>query len=71
MPSVTLTASEGETASKLYSDIYTYAAEHISKFINGDEPMENYDEFVKTLEGMNVDELTDIYQAAYDRYVNR
>ena len=71
MPSVTLTASEGETASKLYSDIYTYAAEHISKFINGDEPMENYDEFVKTLEGMNIDELTDIYQAAYDRYVTR
>lgn len=71
MPKVSLTADEGETASSIYSDIYTYAAEHISKFITGDEDMSTYDAFVEELSGMQVDELTAIYQAAYDRYINR
>lgn len=71
LPSVTLTASEGETASSIYSDVYTYAAEHITKFISGDEDMSQYDAFVAQLSTMKIDELTEIYQAAYDRYVNR
>lgn len=71
MPSVSLTASEGETAASLYSDIYTYAAEHITKFITGDEDLSTYDEFVAAINGMHVDELTAIYQDAYDRYISR
>lgn len=71
LPSVTLTASEGETASSIYSDVYTYAAEHITKFISGDEDMSQYDAFVAQLSTMKIDELTAIYQAAYDRYVSR
>lgn len=71
MPSVSLTADEGEMASGIYSDIYTHAAESITKFITGDKPMDEYDEFVKTLNGLKVDELVSIYQDAYDRYVNR
>lgn len=71
LPSVTLTASEGETASSIYSDVYTYAAEHITKFISGDEDMSQYDAFVAQLSTMKIDELTEIYQAAYDCYVNR
>jgi putative aldouronate transport system substrate-binding protein len=71
LPSVTLTADEGERASSLYSDIYTYGAEHIVKFITGDEDMSAYDAFVEKLNSMNVDELTAIYQAAYDRYISR
>ena len=71
LPSVTLTASEGETASSIYSDVYTFAAEHITKFISGDEDMSQYDAFVEQLKGMQIDELTKIYQDAYDRYVSR
>lgn len=71
MPSVTLTAEEGENASRIYSDIYTYGAENITKFITGDADMSSYDDFVAQLEALNTDELTAIYQAAYDRYVSR
>lgn len=71
LPKVTLTASEGETAASIYSDVYTYAAEHITKFISGDEDMSQYDAFVQQLSTMRIDELTEIYQAAYDRYVSR
>ncbi len=71
LPKVSLTAEEGEQASTIYSDIYTYAAEHISKFITGDEDMSTWDAFAESLQGMQVDELTAIYQTAYDRYMNR
>lgn len=71
LPKVSLTADEGERASSIYSDVYTYAAEHISKFITGDEDMSTYGAFADTLAGMQVDELTAIYQAAYDRYMSR
>ncbi len=71
MPSVTLTASESSELSQIYSDIYTYAAENVIKFINGDKDMSEWDSFVETLNGMNVDAIVDIYQAAYDRYISR
>lgn len=71
LPSVSLSAQEGEEAASLYSDIYTYASEHIIKFINGDEDLSTYDTFVDTINSMKADKLTAIYQAAYDRYISR
>lgn len=71
MPAVSLTADEGERASAIYGDVYTYASEHITKFITGDEDMSTYDDFAATLESMEIDELTSIYQDAYDRYISR
>lgn len=71
MPSVSLTAQEGEEASRIYSDIYTYGAEHITKFITGDEDMAEYDSFVEQINSMECDTLVGIYQDAYDRYISR
>jgi len=71
MPSVTLTAEEGEDVSRIYSDLYTYGAENIAKFITGDADMSTYDSFVDTLVSMETGNLEDIYQAAYDRYMSR
>ena len=39
----------------------------ILKFILGDEPMSNYDTFLSTCMDMGLQEMTDLYQAAYDR----
>jgi len=38
------------------------------KFISGDESLDDWDEYVKTLEDMNLDEYIDIMQGAYERY---
>ena len=47
--------------------IDTYAQMMISKFLIGQEPLSNWDAFVKTIKEMGVDDLLSVYQSAYDR----
>ena len=68
---VSLTAEENTQVAAILSDILTYAGTMITKYIMGDEPMENFDDFISTMESMNIQEAIDIYQAAYDRYLNK
>ena len=58
-------------AAKLLSDILTYAGTEITKYIIGDNSMDSYETFTSTLEDMGVDRVVEIYQAAYDRYLNK
>ena len=65
-----LNAEEGAEASALYSDIVTYVATSALQFINGTMNVNDdavWDEYVANIEAMNVDELTEIVQGAYDR----
>ena len=39
----------------------------ILKFILGDEPMSNYQAFLDTCMDMGLQQMTNIYQGAYDR----
>lgn len=63
----TLSAEEQETYTGYATDFETYAEGMILKFILGDEPMSNYDAFLQTCMDMGLQEMTDLYQAAYDR----
>ena len=66
---VALSSDESGRASALQSDIYTYVAECIPKFILGEMDTEtDWDTFVSNCEGMGLQEVIDIYQTAYDRY---
>lgn len=67
---VTLTADEGTNASAIYSDIITYVGTSALQFINGDLDINDnavWDSYVSTVESMNIAELTEIIQGAYDR----
>ena len=70
--STVLTAEENASASAIYSDIITYVATAALQFINGDLDVDgsDWDAYVATVEGMNIGELTDIIQTAYDRANN-
>jgi putative aldouronate transport system substrate-binding protein len=46
----------------------TYVEQMEAKFITGVEPLSNWDKYVKTLEGMGVEEYVKVYQDAYDRW---
>lgn len=63
----TLSSDEQATYTGYASDLDTYAKGMILKFILGDEPMSNYDTFLSTCMDMGLQEMTDLYQAAYDR----
>lgn len=70
-PAATLTAQEGEEASKLEGDINTYVAEMMMKFIMGAEPLSNVEKFQSQLKAMKIDRVIELRQAAVDRYNKR
>ncbi|MDF2649883.1 MAG: transporter substrate-binding protein [Paenibacillus sp.] len=71
IPSVTLTSDEGSKFEAIMSDVNMYFKEMINKFIMGVEKIDKFDEYVKKLQNMNIEEAIKIQQAALDRYNNR
>lgn len=56
--------------SSIYSDIQTFTEEAVVKYIIGDYSFDSYDtDFVGQLEAMNIQRCIDLYQQAYDRYM--
>lgn len=62
------TIEEQEVIDTYEQEIIGYIDEMHAKFIIGVEPIENYDEFVESLDGYGIDELQRVYQQAYDRW---
>lgn len=70
-PAVSLTAEEDEKASLLFTDIRTYKDEMVLKFIVGEVPLSEFDNYIAQLNKMKIQEVIDIYQNALDRYYSR
>jgi putative aldouronate transport system substrate-binding protein len=64
---VSLTLDETAEYNSYATDLETYADSEVLKFILGDRPISEVDDFVATLYTMGLQEMTDLYQAAYDR----
>ena len=71
VPQITLTAEETTEYSSIMNEIETYRDEMIVNYIIGSESLDSYDEFVKTLNDMQLDKAIKIKQAAYDRFLKR
>jgi putative aldouronate transport system substrate-binding protein len=71
LPPITLSTEETTRVSAIMSDIKTYVDEMTVKFIIGTEPLSRYNDFVQTIQKMNIDGAVAIYQAAVDRYKAR
>lgn len=70
-PPLLATKEEQERLTVLQNDINTYRSEMITKFIIGQESLDNFDTFVETLKSMNLDELVAIKQKQYERTMGR
>lgn len=68
---VTLTTEESTEYSSLATSINTYASEMALKYLTGEESLDNFDSFVETLNGMGLERVLEIQQAAYDRFLAR
>jgi len=66
----TFTAEEIDQLTALQSDIHTYVEEMRVKFVIGEEPLSNWDNYVNTIQKMGLDELMKIYEKAYERWKN-
>lgn len=71
VPTLSMTPEESDVLSAYGTDLTTYASETLPKFVMGELPMEQWEEFVKAVNGMHMDEILNAYQNAYDRYLNR
>ena len=68
LPEMYFTTEEQKELDILLTDIDKFTSENAAKFITGDSPLNEYDDFIKTLTDMDVDRLVEIYQQAYDRW---
>lgn len=68
---VTRTTEESSEATGITNAIQTYVQEMSLKFMTGEEPLENYDKYVKSLNDMGLSKLLEIQQAAYERFLER
>ncbi len=70
-PLVTATKDEGIRLTALKTEINTYVSECYVKFIMGEMPISEFDNYVKTVKSMGLDEYTKLTQASLDRYYSR
>jgi putative aldouronate transport system substrate-binding protein len=68
---LSFTGDESAKINEINTDMAKYTADMTNKFVTGEEPLSNYDNFVQTLKKMRIEEALKIYQAAYDRYKAR
>jgi putative aldouronate transport system substrate-binding protein len=68
-PRVLASKEEIDTYAGIMADIDTYKDEMVIRFIQGREPLDNFDKFVQSIKGMGIDEAIAIKQAQYDRYM--
>jgi len=63
------TAEESETINFINADLGKFCDQYFTGFITGEFDIEkDWDKYVKECESMELEELTAIYQTAYNRY---
>lgn len=68
LPSLIFTADEQATKDQYFPAIQTYVQEQSLKFIMGEESLDNWDGYLKTLEGFGLESVREVYQSAWDNF---
>lgn len=70
--SLVLTPDESDIYNDAWADIDAYIAENTAKFITGElDIATNWDTYMSDLQKMGLQDVYDVYQAAYDRTVGK
>ena len=71
LPTLALTTDESIVYNDKFTPLSAYVSEMATKFVIGEESLDKFDDFVKTLNEMGLEECQKIQQVAYDRYMSR
>jgi len=71
LPPYTMNPAESKEVNEIMGPINSYVNDMFYKFIRGEESLDKWDEYVRTIKEMNIDRAVEIHQAAYDRMVSR
>lgn len=63
------TPEQSEEMEYIWADIEAYLNESIATFITGDRSLDEWDNYVKTIEGMNLSRYMEIYNEEYQTYM--
>jgi multiple sugar transport system substrate-binding protein len=66
-PVVQFLEAEYDEVLRIRTIVQTYVQENVLRFINGQKPMSEYDDFVAGFKNLNSEQLTAIYNTAYNR----
>ncbi|WP_105614750.1 extracellular solute-binding protein [Vallitalea okinawensis] len=69
-PMMTWAPEESTELSTLYGDIYTYVDRKAAEWMMNGGIEEEWDDYIKEINKMGYDRLMEIYQTAYDRFMN-
>lgn len=68
---VSFTPEESEEISSIKAELDSYSSSMFAKFVTGQEPIDKFDDYVKTMNKCGVERMLEIYNTAYQRYLNR
>lgn len=68
-PSVSYTEDEATIFADKSSQVNAYMMEMALKFLKGDESLDNYDDYLKNLDKMGLQDILKVQQDAYERYI--
>lgn len=71
IPMVTRTAEEARRYSSIMTDLNVYHEEMMLRFIMGSASLDEFDTYVNTLKSMGIEEVLEIQQTAYERFLQR
>lgn len=69
-PRFTFTAEENKILQSTGRDIEKFVEEMRDQFISGDADLADWDDYVNEIEKTGLDEVVEVYQDAYDRYLD-
>lgn len=67
LPTIARSTEENERYTEIMGEIQTYVSEMFDKFIMGEVNLDDFDNFVATVEGLGIDEARQLTQDAVDR----
>ena len=70
-PYISLSVKDKAFCDGVMDDVNNYISEMEIKFITGEEPLSNFDNYVKQLEKMGVRDALEIYRREYDKFMSR
>jgi putative aldouronate transport system substrate-binding protein len=69
LPDLTLSADDSAEASALLGDIRTHISEASLKFVVGERSLSEFEDFRTELKDMGIERVIEIYQEAYNSYM--
>lgn len=70
-PAIRLSTSDTARCTDIMNSINNYLTEMEVKFITGEEPLSNFDQFVGNLKRMGIDDALALYRRQYELYISK